>query len=94
VPGNEEACKTSHDCLGTFSTGSRSCAGNSMTYLESSLVLAKTIWYFEFEATAGDLGKIGEGTPGAQDGRERVDEFQIYDIFTARHEGPYLTFHC
>lgn len=90
VPGNEEACKTAHAALGAFSTGPRSCAGKAMAYLESSLVLAKTIFYFDFEPAAGELGKIGEGTPGARDGRDKVGELQIYDTFTARHDGPYL----
>ncbi|KAK6082458.1 cytochrome P450 3A31 [Seiridium cupressi] len=92
IPGNRESCKTAHNCLGAFSTGSRSCAGKAMAYFESSLMLAKTIWYFDFDATAGELGKIGEGTPNTRDGRDKVDEFQIYDIFTARHDGPYLSF--
>ncbi|KUI55558.1 hypothetical protein VP1G_02911 [Cytospora mali] len=86
VLGNEEACKMAHDALRAFSTGS------SLVYLESSLVLAKTIFYFDFEPVAGELGKVGEGTPGARDGRDKISEFQIYDIFTARHDGPYLTF--
>ncbi|ROV95735.1 hypothetical protein VMCG_07629 [Cytospora schulzeri] len=92
VPGNKEACKTAHEALGAFSTGPRSCAGKAMAYLESSLVLAKTIFYFDFEPTAGELGNTGEGSPGARDGRDKIGEFQIYDIFTARHDGPYLTF--
>ncbi|ROW18107.1 hypothetical protein VPNG_00185 [Cytospora leucostoma] len=93
VPGNEEACRKAHGALGAFSTGPRGCAGKAMAYLESSLVLAKTIFYFDFEPAAGELGRVGEGTPGARDGRDKVSEFQIYDIFTARHDGPYLTFH-
>ncbi|KAK9783757.1 putative Peptidase S8/S53 domain-containing protein [Seiridium cardinale] len=59
VPGNREFCKTAHNCLGAFSTGSSSCAGKAMAYSELSLVLAKTIWYFDFDATAGELSKIG-----------------------------------
>ncbi|SPQ21406.1 c10fd8c7-2850-469c-8923-fe8035612664 [Thermothielavioides terrestris] len=93
VPGNEEACRKAHDALAAFSTGPRGCGGKSMAYLESSLVLAKTIYYFDFEPAAGALGEMGAGRPGARDGRHRPGEFQIYDVFTARHDGPCLTFH-
>lgn len=57
-------------------------------------MLAKTIFYFDFEPPAGELGKIGEGTPGDRNGRDKIGEFQLDDIFTARHDGPYLTFHA
>lgn len=76
-----------------FSIGARSCAGKAMAYLESSLVIAKTLWHFEFEAAPGDLGRIGGGTLGKGDGRGREDEYQLYDVFTASHSGPHLLFH-
>ncbi|KAI1391783.1 cytochrome P450 [Hypoxylon trugodes] len=75
-----------------FSTGPRVCAGKSLAYTELSLVLAKTLWYFDFEPAPGQLGKIGEGTRGRTDGRGRKDEFQLYDIFGSYHDGPYLVF--
>jgi len=92
-PGNEEARKIAHDAFGAFSTGPRNCAGKPMAYLESSLVIAKTLWYFEFETAPGQLGEIGGGKLGAKDGRDRPGEYQLFDIFTSRHDGPYLVFH-
>lgn len=92
VPGNEETSKQAHEALAAFSTGARSCAGKAMAYHESSLVLAKTIFYFDFAPVVGGLGKIGEGIPGSGNGRDKIGEFQLRDIFTARHDGPYLTF--
>ncbi|KAF2997467.1 hypothetical protein E8E14_002724 [Neopestalotiopsis sp. 37M] len=92
IEGDEEARKIARDALGAFSTGPRNCAGKAMAYLESSLAVAKTLWYFDFEVAPGDLGRVGGGTPGAKNGRDRPGEFQIFDVFTASHDGPYLTF--
>jgi hypothetical protein len=63
-----------------------------MAYLEINLTLAKTLWYFDFEPAPGELGKLGAGKLGSEEGRERQGEFQLYDCFVATHEGPYLTF--
>ncbi|KAI0019182.1 cytochrome P450 [Xylariomycetidae sp. FL0641] len=88
-----------HRAFTPFSLGSRSCAGKSMAYLEGHLVMAKTFWYFDFERAPGSLGSIGAGKPGLQGGRGRSGEFQLQDMLTSRHDGPYLIFkprtpHC
>ncbi|KAI1879528.1 hypothetical protein JX265_002482 [Neoarthrinium moseri] len=75
-----------------FSVGARSCVGKPMAYLESSLLVAKTLWYFDFEKCRGSRSEIGSGKEGARGGRGRVSEFQLYDVITSRHDGPYLTF--
>ncbi|KAI1390655.1 cytochrome P450 [Hypoxylon trugodes] len=92
TPGKEEARKIAYDAFGAFSIGPRNCAGKAMAYLEASLVVAKTLWYFDFEPAPGKLGQIGGGVSGAKDGRDRLDEYQLFDIFTSRHDGPYLIF--
>jgi hypothetical protein len=84
--------KSVHDAFAAFSTGSRSCAGKPMAYLESSLILAKTLWYFDFEAATGRLGEVGGGNADGIPGRARPGEFQLEDIFTTMHDGPYLSF--
>jgi hypothetical protein len=64
-----------------------------MAYMEASLVLAKTVWYFDFEQCQDPkLRDIGGGKLESTIGRGRVDEFQLYDQFIAGHDGPYLTF--
>ncbi|KAI1482304.1 cytochrome P450 [Daldinia eschscholtzii] len=92
LEGHTPASKLAHDAFAAFSVGSRSCPGKSMAYLESSLVLANTLWYFDFEAAPGDLAGIGGGKEGGPSGRTRSGEFQLEDIFTAKHDGPYLVF--
>lgn len=65
-----------------FTLGARACAGKAMAYHEVGLVIAKTIWYFDFQPS---------------DANERVcvndnGEFLLEDVFTSVHSGPYLTF--
>ncbi|KAI5917345.1 cytochrome P450 [Camillea tinctor] len=87
-----EAKRLMREAFMPFSNGPRGCAGRSMAFLETSLVIAKTLWYFDFEAAPGDLGKVGEGHSSMGLGRERREEFQLFDTFSAMHEGPYLIF--
>ncbi|KAK9423577.1 putative Isotrichodermin C-15 hydroxylase [Seiridium unicorne] len=75
--------KAMREAFSAFSVGARGCAGKPMAYLELSLVLAKTIWHFDFKSAAGELGEVGVGENG---------EFRLYDIFTSTHDGPYLVF--
>lgn len=79
----------------SFSLGSRGCAGKSMAYLEASLVIAKTMWYFDFEVAPGSAGDLGLGEISRQDvdGSNRKEyEYHLDDIFTAAHDGPNLAF--
>ncbi|KAI1142469.1 cytochrome P450 [Hypoxylon sp. FL0543] len=85
---SKEVRTTMRRAFAPFVLGDRVCAGKAMAYLETSLTVAKTLWYFDFETAPGAVGKIGGGTPGRTDGRDRVDEYQLYDIFTADHDGP------
>ncbi|KAJ2988952.1 hypothetical protein NUW58_g3714 [Xylaria curta] len=52
-----------------FSVGPRACAGKSLAYMETSLLIAKVLWYFDFEAAPGKLGEIGGGRAGQTNGR-------------------------
>lgn len=51
-----------------FFIGPRNCIGKPLAYLEVNIVLAKTLWYFDFKAVSGPLDSIGEskdrGRPG------------------------------
>ncbi|KAI1076098.1 cytochrome P450 [Whalleya microplaca] len=78
APGSR---KTMHDAFVPFSTGSRGCAGKAMAYLELSLVMAKTLWYFDFKPAPGKLGDVGLSDKG---------EFRLYDIYLSTHDGPWL----
>ncbi|RYP01745.1 hypothetical protein DL764_006096 [Monosporascus ibericus] len=90
---DDRTLRLMHSAFSPFSLGARGCAGKAMAYLEASLVIAKTLWYFDFEVPPGKLGEAGAGVPGKTNGRDRPGEFQLYDSFGSTHVGPYLTFH-
>ncbi|KAI1867118.1 uncharacterized protein JN550_007170 [Neoarthrinium moseri] len=81
-----------HRAFAPFIVGPRSCAGKPMAYSEVSLVIAKTLWYFDFQKAPGPLGEIGQGNKWEQNEIGHVNEFQIRDMFNENHQGPYLTF--
>lgn len=94
-PEDSPEMRTMRRAHAPFALGDRGCAGKAMAYLEISLMLAKTLWYFDFERAAGKAGEVGCGGCGkAKDeaGRQRKDELQLFDIVTAAHDGPLLTF--
>ncbi|TGJ88074.1 hypothetical protein E0Z10_g624 [Xylaria hypoxylon] len=92
--GDSESSNLSkmHNAFVPFIVGPRSCVGKTMVYQEVSLIIAKTLWYFDFERCPGALGKVGEGDAGNQNGRNRVGEFQLFDVFNSHHQGPILVF--
>ncbi|KAH7309768.1 cytochrome P450 [Stachybotrys elegans] len=80
-----------------FSIGARSCAGKSMAYTEISLIVAKTLWHFDFELAAGGAGTLASsnwaGDP--KDSRSPLQGdavFPMLDHFTAAQDGPFLRF--
>lgn len=85
--GETASRKAALDGFSAFSIGPRNCVGKPLAYLETSLVLAKTLWYFDFAAAAGPLGAVGEGRD-----RGRPGEFCTWDVFNSSHDGPYLVF--
>lgn len=68
-----------------FILGDRACAGKAMAYLELSLVVARTVWYFDFEKAPGEAARLGEA-----DGEPR--HFQMRDGIVVAHDGPILMF--
>lgn len=81
-----------HEAFTAFSHGARGCAGKAMAYMEASLTLAKTIWYFDFKLPDGPSAAVGGGVAGKRNGRGRPEEYQLYDVFSSGHDGPNLVF--
>lgn len=69
-----------------FSLGDRACAGRSMAYMEATITLARTLWFFDFEAT----GK--KKTAEKSQRHQLPEEYQLGDIFVTSHDGPSLRF--
>jgi cytochrome P450 len=89
---SDETMTTMRRAFATFCAGHTGCLGKSMAYQETSLTIARTLWYFDFEKAPGIAGDLGQGEPGRADGRGRKDEYQLYDVATADHDGPNLVF--
>lgn len=64
----------------------------TVAYLETSVVIASTLWYFDFQVASGEPGRAGSGVEGRTDGRGRPAEFQLWDSFGSEHVGPNLVF--
>lgn len=73
-----------------FAIGDRSCAGKAAAYLETSLAVARAMWYLKFETAPSVAGKVGGGRLGGDSLRARRDEFQLQDVIVAEHDGPNL----
>lgn len=95
VPDDSSELRTMRRAHAPFALGDRGCAGKAMAYLEISLMLARTLWYFDFKKASGNAGALGSGGHAnlkSEAGRQREDEFQLFDIVTAAHDGPLLVF--
>ncbi|KAI1259224.1 cytochrome P450 [Xylariaceae sp. FL1019] len=88
---DHDALTRMYSAFSPFSMGPRGCAGKSMAYLEASLVIAKTMWRFDFTLAPGKLGSVGQVGSKAP-GADRFAEFQLHDTFGSRHDGPNLVF--
>lgn len=73
-----------------FSGGSRGCAGKAMAYMEASLVMCRVLLKFDLERASGKYRDVGGGLDHKGGLRERREEFQLYDHFSASHDGPHL----
>ncbi|KAI1748763.1 cytochrome P450 [Xylaria castorea] len=82
--GNEKL-EIQRRAFAVFSTGAPGCPGKAITYLEISLVIAKTLWYFDFDSGLGGLENSGN--------RKMARQFEVKDRYTSTHDGPHLVFH-
>jgi cytochrome P450 len=70
-----------------FSIGPRDCIGKAFAYHELLSVLARLIWQFDMRLPPDDTS-AGGGNPAYQAGRQRVNEYQLYDTFASKCDGP------
>ena len=63
-----------------------------MALLNINLVIVRANWLYGVRQADGDLGRVGEGSPRAPKGKQRVNKFQPRVNITSMSEGPYLVF--
>lgn len=73
-----------------FSIGPRSCVAKAMAYAEMELVLARVVWLFDIRLK--EHSTLGEGRPDMGYGRKNANEFQLYDKFVSKTDGPLMEF--
>lgn len=73
-----------------FSLGVRGCIGKDLAVREYKLALAHVLWRFDVRVAAGET--LGEGGPGLEEGRRRVNEWQMVDCMGVMREGPLVEF--
>jgi cytochrome P450 len=70
-----------------FSIGSRMCSGKNLAYMQLKLTLAHLLWRFDIREAPDEMGR-GGGKEGLGVGREREDEFQMWDALGFGRDGP------
>ncbi|KAM7212583.1 Cytochrome P450 [Rhypophila decipiens] len=78
-----------------FSLGMRGCLGKGLANTEMMLTLATLLWTGDFKFAGGERGLVGRGGSGGfKDvlGRQRKNEYQLFDHVTSQKMGPWLQF--
>lgn len=75
-----------------FSIGPRGCIGKGLALAELTLGIATMLWRYDFALGEGKGMALGAGRKGLGPGRERENEYQLYDHITASKEGPMVCF--
>ncbi|KAH8721567.1 benzoate 4-monooxygenase cytochrome P450 [Phaeosphaeriaceae sp. PMI808] len=82
-----QAIALARKAFNPFSIGTRQCSGRNLAYLQLKLTLAHVLWRFDLRLALDEPGR-GAGGEGLGIGRERGDEFQLWDAFGFGRDGP------
>lgn len=74
-----------------FSLGTRKCIGKNMAYMELLISVARVVWLYDlrFSKTA-ETGRMNPTL--AETGRDRSNEFQLFDYLISAKKGPFVEF--
>ena len=89
---SKAAVSRAREAMCPFSLGARGCIGKKLAYIEMRTALATLLWSYDLEEVEPGGRKRGGGGIDLEEGRERVDEFQLFDCFGADRDGPVLRF--
>ncbi|KAH7406635.1 cytochrome P450 [Phaeosphaeria sp. MPI-PUGE-AT-0046c] len=82
-----EAIALARKAFNPFSIGTRMCSGRNLAYLQLKLTLAHVLWRFDLRLAPDETGR-GGGRKGLGEGRERENEFQLWDALGFGRDGP------
>lgn len=88
---SEDDVSVAQSAFCPFSIGPRGCIGKGLAYVEMMVTLARTLYLYDLRKAVGVVDP-GQGKPGDEWGRHRVDEFQLSDIFTSTKDGALVEF--
>ncbi|EAT91553.1 hypothetical protein SNOG_00058 [Parastagonospora nodorum SN15] len=88
-----EAITVARKAFNPFSIGTRGCSGKRLAYMQLKLTLAHVLWRFDLRLAPDEPGR-GGGKEGLGIGREREDEFQMYDALGFGRDGPMVEIKC
>ncbi|KAK5742912.1 hypothetical protein LTS12_024030 [Elasticomyces elasticus] len=86
-----EDVSLAREAMCPFSLGKRGCIGKRLAYVEVRMAIASLLWYYDLEEVKS-AGLNGGGGPNLEEGRQRRDEFQLFDCFGSDRKGPVLRF--
>jgi cytochrome P450 len=90
--GNAQETRLARAAATPFGLGARICLGRGLAITQTALVMAHVLFTLDFEKVSGPEGKVGEGRPDEEWGRQHVGEFQVRNHLTSNKNGPYLRF--
>jgi len=92
-PGvTEHSVSVAQSAFCPFSIGPRGCIGKGLAYIEMSITLARVLFLYDLRRAVGVEDPAEGGKPGAEWGRHRKEEMQLFDTFTSLKDGPMIEF--
>jgi cytochrome P450 len=88
-----QAIALARKAFNPFSIGSRQCSGRNLAYVQLKLTLAHVLWRFDLRLAPDEPGRGGGGKCMGV-GRERDDEFQLWDALGFGRDGPMVEVGC
>ncbi|KAF2653489.1 cytochrome P450 [Lophiostoma macrostomum CBS 122681] len=86
-----ESIAFSRKAFTPFSIGTRQCSGRNLAYLQLKLTLAHVLFRYDMRLAPDQKG-LGGGGPDMEEGRQRKDEFQMWDALGFVRDGPMVEF--
>jgi len=71
-----------------FLLGPMNCIGKNMAYFALKCSVAHLLWRYDFRLAEGEgMGGVGAGREDLEEGRQRLDEYQIVDFILGFRDG-------